>query len=347
MNLTAKEISELVKGELEGNPALRIDGVSPLESAGPSHLAYLAGLKKAGLIKDTKAGCLILPLEARGKELPFSGSRIYVSNPKWAFTLVLRQIQIERRPKVRWGIHPSAVVDPTSKIGKYASIGPYCVLEKDVVIGEFSVLKAHVYVGEKVAIGKNCLLYPQVTVRENCSLGDHVIVHSGAVIGSDGFGYVQVDSKHEKIPQLGTVIVEDDVEVGAGSTIDRATLGETKIGAGTKIDNQVQIAHNVSIGRGCIIVAQVGVAGSSSLGEGVVIAGQAGISDHVHIGSRAVVAGQSGVRSDVPDGSVVYGIPAKPRTEAFRLLTLYNKLPEIYQSLKEIKKRISPSGKKD
>ncbi|MFH1620178.1 MAG: UDP-3-O-(3-hydroxymyristoyl)glucosamine N-acyltransferase, partial [bacterium] len=183
-------------------------------------------------------------------------------------------------------------------------------------------------------------LYPQTVIRENCSAGDKVIIHSGVVIGSDGFGYVKVEERREKIPQIGTVAVEDDVEIGSGSTVDRATLGETRIGAGTKIDNLVQIAHNVTIGKNCIIIAQVGIGGSSSVGDGAILAGQAGIADHVRIGSRAVVTAQTGVMSEIPDGSVVFGSPSRPHREALKLHVLCSKLPEIYETVNELKKKL-------
>lgn len=340
MNLTIKEVSELVKGEAEGDPSARLNGLAPLESAGPTHLAYLSDLGRVKSLCGVKAGGILLPREAKGRELPFSGNRIYVSNPQWAFALVLRHMQLEMRPKPKWGIHPTAVVDPTAKIGKYTTVGPHCVLEKDSVVGDFSVLAANCYLGEKTVIGRNCMLYPQVVVREGCAIGNGVILHPGAVIGADGFGYVQVEGRHEKIPQIGTVVIEDDVEIGACSAVDRAMLGETRIGAGTKIDNLVQIAHNVKIGKNCVIVAQAGIAGSCSVGDGTVIAGQAGIGDHVNIGSRVIVTAQTGVMSDLADGSVVFGSPSRPHREAFKLQALYGRLPEIYEAVKEIKKHL-------
>ncbi len=341
MEFTAKEIAEWVGGQIDGDASVCMIGPASIDTAGPFEVAYLSDLGKTELIKNTRAGCMILPESARGKKLGFSGTKIYVSNPQWAFVQVLRRVQESIKKPADSGIHPNAVVDCLAKIGKEAYIGPHCVIERNAAIGDSSVISAQCYIGKNVKIGKNCKFYPNVTVREDCVIGDRVILHPGVVIGADGFGYVQVEGKHEKIPQMGKVVIEDDVEIGACSTIDRAALGETRIGAGTKIDNLVQVAHNVQIGRACIIVAQAGIAGSAKVGDGAVIAGQAGIGDHVNVGSRAVVTGQTGVISDIPDGQVVFGTPARPHREAFKLLAVYGKLLEIYKTVKRMEKQFA------
>lgn len=337
MTINLKELAELLGGELLGDAMASMTGAAGAEKAGPYDVTYLEDVSKKKILDGCKAGCAILPRAARETELPYSGNRIYVDNPKWAFAVLLRRIQLEKRPKTPWGVHPTAVIHGTAKLGKYCHVGPHAVIEKDAVIGDFSIIAAHCYIGEHVVVGSNCHFYPRVTVREECVIGSRVMIHPGAVIGADGFAYVFVNGRHEKIPQLGIVVIEDDVEIGAGTTIDRAMLDETRIGAGTKIDNLVQIGHNVRIGRACIIVAQAGIAGSSVLEDGVVIGGQVGLADHVRLGKGSMVAAQSGIMADLAPGQVVFGSPARPRLEAMKILAIMGKLPEMYAFFKKMK----------
>jgi UDP-3-O-[3-hydroxymyristoyl] glucosamine N-acyltransferase len=251
----------------------------------------------------------------------------------------MRKFAEELFPKRAPGVHPSAVIDPSAQIGEGASIGAHCVVEKNARVGAGTVLYPNCFIGANAVVGKDCLFYPGVVLRENCEAGDRVIIHPNSVIGADGFGYIQQEGRHEKIPQLGRVVLENDVEIGALTAIDRATLAETRIGAGTKIDNQVQIAHNVRTGKGCIIVAQAGIAGSSTLGDGVVIAGQVGVVDHVKIGSYSVITAGSGVMSDLPEKSVVFGVPARPHMQALKIQVLISKLPEMYAFFKKMSKQ--------
>ena len=210
----------------------------------------------------------------------------------------------------------------------------------DAVIGDNTVIFPQVYIGKRVQIGQNCILYPQVTVREDCVLKNRVILQSGARIGGDGFGFIFHEGRHQKIPQIGNVIIEDDVEIQANSCVDRAKLAHTVVGANTKVDNLVQIAHNVKVGQSCIMCSQVGIAGTTTLGNGVVAAGQVGIIGHLHIGNGVQIAAQSGVTCDIPDGVPYFGTPAKPMKEMLRILAVQGKLPEIYKELKLIKKAV-------
>jgi len=339
MKLTLSEIAVITGGEPDGLPALEITGFAPAEKAGEGDIAYISDLAGKIRLDDVTASCVILPLAAKGAPRAYKGGVVYAANPHLAFTLVMRKFAEELSPKHAQGIHPSAVVDASAQIGAGASVGAHCVVEKNARVGEGTVLYPNCFIGENAIVGRNCLFYPGVVLRENCTAGDRVIIHPNSVIGADGFGYIQHEGRHEKIPQLGRVVIENDVEIGALTAIDRATLTETRIGAGTKIDNQVQIAHNVRTGKGCLIVAQAGIAGSSTLGDGVVIAGQVGVVDHVNIGSYSVITAGSGVMHDVPEKSVLFGVPARPHRQAFKILAIINKLPEMYDFFKKLKKQ--------
>jgi UDP-3-O-[3-hydroxymyristoyl] glucosamine N-acyltransferase len=232
------------------------------------------------------------------------------------------------------GIHPSAVIDPSAFLGQGVALGPYAVVAAGVQVGDRSTVGAGCYLGPDVVLGTDCVIEPNVTIQRDCQLGDRCIVHSGAVIGGDGFGFSWDGTGHRKVPQLGRVVIEDDVDIGCNSCVDRATLGETRIRRGTKIDNLVQVAHNTDIGAHVILVSQAGVAGSSRVGTGAVIAGQVAISDHVNVGAGARVGGQSGVTKDVPEGATVFGTPARPIKQTLRELATLSELPPLLKQLK-------------
>jgi len=305
------ELAELLDGELLGDGSVEVRAVAPPEAAGPGTIAVCATPNALRVARERGVTAVVVK-EGSAEGLP----AIRVSNPRLALALL-----IEALGPQRWhptGIHPTAVVAPGAELGEGVGIGPLAVVEEGARIGPGSVLHAHAYVGPHAVVGSECILYPHAVVGERCVLGDRVILHSGAVLGADGFGFVRLPSGHRKIPHVGIVVVEDDVEIGACTTVDRATLGETRVGAGTKIDNLVQIAHNVRIGQRCLIAAQTGIAGSAVVEDDVVIAGQVGVSDHVRIGRGAVVLALSGVTKDVPPGQVVSGFPARPHREALR-----------------------------
>jgi len=344
LDQTVAEISRLVGGQAEGDTGLRLSRIAGLGEAGPQDLSYLdlAHQKYLAAAAATKAGCVLLPASARQAACP-APARIFVENPQRAVRLILESIE-RGKPKPAAGIHAQAQVHPEARLGAGVSVGPFAVIERGASIGDGAVISAQCYVGENVRIGRNSRLYPQVTVREDCVVGERCILHPGVVIGADGYGF-DSDRKtgiHHKIPQLGNVVLQDDVEVGANSTLDRGKFPEdsTTVGAGTKIDNLVQIGHNCRIGRGCLIVAQVGISGTTTLGDFVVLGGQVGIAGHLRIGDRVQIGAQSGIMADASPGQILFGYPARPHREAFKLQALYAKLPEMHAALRELRRRL-------
>jgi UDP-3-O-[3-hydroxymyristoyl] glucosamine N-acyltransferase len=351
LELTAAEIAQLVGGELQGEAGLVLSGIKGLPEAGPKDLSYLdlAHAKYLAAAAITKAGCVLLPAATRQAACP-AQSRIYVPDTQYAVALVLDLID-SRRLKPPVGIDPRAQVHSGARLGDGVSVGPFTVIENGASVGAGSVIAAQCYIGENSRIGIASRLYPQVTVREDCVIGDRCILHAGVVIGSDGYGF-HTDRKtgrHRKIPQLGNVVIQDEVEIGANSTLDRGKLpsDSTTIGAGTKIDNLVQIGHNCRIGRGCLIVAQVGIAGSTTIGDFVVLGGQVGIAGHLRIGDRVQIGAQSGIMADASPGQILFGYPARPHREAFKLQALYSKLPEMHAAIRELRRKLglgAPEG---
>jgi UDP-3-O-[3-hydroxymyristoyl] glucosamine N-acyltransferase len=334
--ISAADIARLVKGELIGDGGLSVSGFSGIKEANKNELTFLSNPKYEPLLALTRAGVILVPrqISCPGKTL------IRVDNPSLSFTQVVDYLLKDAPDYKPRGIHPTAVISSGAKVSRTAAIGAHTVIEDGAMIDEGCVIYANCYVGHEARLGKNCLIYPQVVLREKVSLGDRVIIHSGTVIGSDGFGYVTVDGKHMKIPQVGTVLIEDDVEIGANVTIDRARFDKTIIGEGTKIDNLVQIAHNVTIGKHCLIVAQSGIAGSTKIGDHVILAAQAGLVGHIEIGEGAIVAAQSGVSHSIKPGEQVFGSPAHPIKEAMRNNAHFQRLDKYVETIKDLKKRI-------
>ena len=340
MKLTPEAVAELTGGELSGPGRTdEITGAAPFERAGPGDLAFLADPAQAGRAAGSKALCLLASPSAAGLE-NFKGALILVKNPKFAFGQALAILGKALRPPKPCGRHPSSVVSPSAIVAENVHIGPLAVVEAGAVIGYGACLEAQCFVGEKAKIGAGARLCPGAKVLDSCEIGDRSILHAGAVIGSDGYGYASDGVRHQKIPQLGRVVVGADVEIGANAAIDRAALEVTMIGDGTKIDNLVQIAHNVRVGKNCLILAQAGIAGSSAIGDGAIIAGQAGISDHVTIGERTIVMGMTGVISDLGPDQVVFGHMARPRLQALKIEALLSKLPGLNADVRKIKKRL-------
>ncbi len=334
---TVAQIAEMLKGKAEGNLSAVIRRIAGLREAKEGELSFLANAKYAQAAATTKATAVLVP-EDFNRQCP--AALIRVKNPDKAFAEIA---QLFAPPPISYqqGIHPTAVVASDAKIGEAVSIGPYCVVESGATIGDNSILVAHVYVGHMSTIGNNCKLYPHVSIREHTKIGNRTVIHNGTVIGSDGFGYVQEGAVRKKIPQIGIVVIGDDVEIGANVTIDRARFGETRIGNGVKIDNLVQIAHNVIIGDNSVIVAQCGISGSTIIGERTVLAGQVGIVGHIQIGSDVIIGAQSGVTKDIPPKSFILGSPAINYNEFTKIHAHIMRLPELKEKVRILEEKLN------
>lgn len=335
MQRTLGEITKIIGGEVSGDSGIVISGVAGIKEAVKGDITFLANPKYFPLIDKTDASAIIVSRETKTSSKPV----IRVDNPSLAFSKVVSLFALceTKHPK---GIHPSAVLGKGVLLGNNVAIGAYAVIEDDAGIGDGSIIYSGSFIGSGTKIGSNSLIYPNVSIRERVTIGNNVIIHSGTVVGSDGFGYAEVDGTHQKIPQIGTVEIEDDVEIGANVTIDRARFGKTVIGKGTKIDNLVQIAHNVIVGENSIIVAQAGISGSTTIGRNATIAGQAGLVGHITVGDRAIVAAQAGVTKSVPADTLVSGYPAKPHETARKVNACVQNLPKLYEIVKELKAKI-------
>ncbi len=335
MQTTVGELAALVDGAVEGDENITIWGISSIEDARDGDITFAENEKLLSSAGRSQASAVIAPVSAPAANKPL----IRVKNPRFAFAQVLRIFAPE--PKAYQGIHPSAIIGDGVVLGDNVSIHALAVVGDNVTIGANTVVYPQAYIGDEVSIGENCVIYPQVVLHSNTEIGDCVVIHSGSVLGTDGFGYMFIENRHYKIPQIGRVIVENDVEIGANVTIDRARTGFTRIGAGTKIDNLVHIGHNTSVGRNCVIVAQVGISGSVEMGDGVILAGQVGVKDHVKIGGGTVVCGQTGVIGDLPAGSFVTGPYARPHNQEMRAQAVHTKLPDMYKRLKDMEARLA------
>ncbi|HEX8943900.1 MAG TPA: UDP-3-O-(3-hydroxymyristoyl)glucosamine N-acyltransferase [Gemmatimonadaceae bacterium] len=331
--LTAAAIAEAVGGQLVGDPLVAVSGVAALDRASRRDLSFLGAAKYAPLFAASQAGVvLILPELA---EAPGSApARVVVDRPQEALLTLLPRFQRSRAPAP--GIHPTAVIGAGVRLGSNVSVGPYAIIGDDVTLGDDVIIGPHCVVGAGVELGERCHVVASVTIYAGSRVGKRVILHAGVRIGSDGFGYVQRDGQHLKIPHVGRCILEDDVEIGANTTIDRGSIDDTVIGAGTKIDNLVQIGHNVRVGRSCLIMSQAGVAGSVRIEDGCMILGQVGISGHHTIGKGARLAAQAGVFGDIPAGETWSGYPARPHKEALRAQAALFKLPSLLRRIERL-----------
>lgn len=330
-----QQIAKAVRAEVLGDASrVTVSGASSLEEAGPSDLAYVAADQFVKSARRSKAAALVV-----GRPTPeLNHPQLVVPNPAYAFARIVQRFftsPYRARGKAAWVVQGEDV-----QIGPDVSIWPFVTLGDRVKIGARVTLYPGVFIGDDCEIGDDAVLYPNVAVRERCTIGRRVIIHSGSVVGSDGFGYVQHEDRHHKIPQIGTVIIEDDVELGANVTVDRATFGRTVIKRGTKVDNLVQIAHNVTVGEDCILVSQVGIAGSTTLGHYVMVGGQTGISDHLRIGDRVMIAARSGVDRDVEAGQIVSGAPAMPHELSLKTYAGFLRLPAMREHLRDLERRI-------
>src|SRR5438128_4325459 len=322
-------------GELVGDPSLQITGAASLAEAAPGEISFFGNRKYIGLLRKTRASAVFVPPDFTES---FTAAQIRVANPTRAF----EQVVLKFAPKpieFAAGIHPTAVVDPSAQLGERISIQPHAVIEVGARIGDDTIIGAGSYIGHETVIGSACLIYPRVTIRERSRIGSRVIIHSGAVIGADGFGFEMVDGRQQKIQQFGMVQIDDDVEIGANTTVDCARFGRTWIQEGVKIDNLVQVAHNVVIGKHSVIAAQTGISGSVRVGEHVAMAGQVGIVGHLAIGDKTMIAAQSGVAKDIP-GGVWFGSPAVPLAEAKRQIAWVHRLGKLIARVKAIEEKL-------
>ncbi|MBI3551194.1 MAG: UDP-3-O-(3-hydroxymyristoyl)glucosamine N-acyltransferase [Elusimicrobia bacterium] len=346
LNKTLAEVADMVGGRAEGDSRFVVEHPATLQDAGPKDISFLGNPKYAAAAAQSAAGCLLLPATGPGASVR-ARNRIFVEDPQFAFAQLLLFVE-SQKPKAPAVHDAKASIHYQAKLGPNVSVGAFTVIERGAHIGEGTAIGAQCYIGERVKIGRHSKIYPQVVIREDCVIGERVIIHPGVVIGGDGFGF-SPDKKTgllRKIPQLGNVAIGDDVEIGSNAAIDRAMVGTTTIGAGTKIDNLVQIAHGVKIGKGCILVSQVGIAGSTELGNHVVLGGQVGLVGHIKLGDGVQAGAQSGIMADIPKGTIVFGYPARPHRESFKLQALYGRLPEFYEALKTIQKKLGLETKK-
>jgi UDP-3-O-[3-hydroxymyristoyl] glucosamine N-acyltransferase len=340
ISFTSDEIAAIVHPRASrGATNVTICGISALRTARPGDLSFLGQAKYKAEVAETQASLVLIPPDYAGEP---KSNQVFlaVEQPSVALAQLCARIEAASRPLLAAGVHPAAVVAAGARIAASASIGPLCVIEAGACIGERVDLQAAVYVGRDVVIGDDCQLLPGVRVYAGSEIGRRVRIHANAVIGSDGFGYEFVGGRHEKVPQIGKAVIEDDVEIGAGTTIDRARFGRTIVGEGTKIDNLVQIGHNVIIGRHCILCAQVGISGSVMVEDYVILAGKVGVGGHITIGRGAKVGGGAAVTSDLAAGSSVNGSPAIPLMLERRIAVLKQRLPELFRRVDVLEKQI-------
>lgn len=332
-SFTIAELASLTGAKsVEGACVGPITGVAALAEAASSDLSFLGNAKYADAVAASKAGAILVPVAFAGQ--PAAGQAfLRVDNPSYALALFCGVLEARLWPRPPAGIHASAVVASSAKVDASAHVGPLCVIGEGAVVAAGAVLEARCFVGARASVGPDCWLKPGVTVGDYCVLGARCRLQSGAVIGSDGFGYEPVKGEIQRIPQIGNVVLEDDVEVGANSTLDRARFSQTVVGRGTKIDNLVQIAHNVRIGRQCLITAQVGIAGSTTLGDHCVLGGQSGVAGHLTLGDRVKLGAQTGLFEDVPADGFMNGTPAVPFGLERRLVVLSRRLPDLFKKV--------------
>ena len=333
--ITLGELARTLDGQVVGDSSIILKNVAGIREARAGDLTFLANERYAPYVGETLASAILIR-EARAD---VAVNQLVHPDPYLAY---LKAVEIFRGDPVRppAGIHPTAVVDASARVSKDASVGPNVVVEAEAEVGSGAVLMANVYVGHRSKVGAGSYLYPNVVIREECEVGERVVLHPGVVIGADGFGYVREGRTYHKVPQVGIVVVEDDVEIGANSCVDRATTGVTRIGAGSKLDNLIQVGHNVTMGKSVIVVAQVGISGSTEIGTGATLAGQAGVVGHIRIGENAVVGAQSGVTKSVPDNSQVWGTPAQPATAARKIHALTQRLPVLLDRVHRLEERL-------
>lgn len=342
MKKTVEAFAALISGSVVGDGATVIEGITNFENPLPGHISFVQDEKGFKTLEDSPIACIIVPKQIQRS----SKVLIQVDHPKRAWAKLLRELF--PAPKSSGIISPQASVAKSAKIGRNVTVGPFVTISQNAVIGDDAVLHSHVFVGENVRIGPNSILHPHVTLYRDTELGANVVIHAGSIIGADGFGYVATQEAHEKLPQVGNVVIEDDVEIGACTTIDRAAIGSTLIGKGCKVDNLVQIAHNVVIGPHTVISAQTGISGSCKIGSHVTMGGSVGVGDHVEIGDWTMVGAGAGFPSNkkVPGKQIYFGQPARPYQEMRRQFGAQLRSAETLDDVRALKKKVAELEKK-
>lgn len=339
MKFAASQIGEILQGTIEGDATVLVDRLAKIEEATEGAITFLANPKYTHYIYTTGASVVIVSDTFVPSE-PVRPTLIRVGNPYTAFTVLLEFYEKYLR-SLKNGIEQPSFQSPEAKLGDQVYLGAFSYVGAGAVIGDQAKIYPQVYIGENVMVGRGTVIYPGARIYRDTRIGDNCIVHAGAVLGADGFGFApQADGSYKKIPQTGNVILEDDVEIGANTTIDRSTMGSTVIRKGTKLDNLIQVAHNVEIGSNTAIAAQAGIAGSSKIGQGCVIGGQVGIAGHLHIGDRTTIAAQSGVIADIAGGSTVMGAPSFDHKDYIKSYVIFRKLPKLAQRIERINKKL-------
>jgi UDP-3-O-[3-hydroxymyristoyl] glucosamine N-acyltransferase len=334
MEFLLTEIAELIHGKIKGDASKRISGVAPFDTATEGEVTFAGTARYLSKIDRTKAGAVIVPADF----VDTSKTLVLTDNPQVAFAKVVSLFHPISKPKT--GISPHAFIGDNFTCGKDVTINPYAVVQNRVTMGNRVTVHSNVVIGDQVVIGDDVMIYPNVSILERCVIGNRVTIHAGSVIGSDGFGFAPDGETYFKIPQTGIVQIDDDVEIGAGNTIDRATFGKTWIKQGVKTDNLVHVAHNVTVGENTLLVAQVGISGSVTIGKHAILAGQAGVSGHLTIGDGAIVGPKGGISKSVPDGEIVSGAPEMPHKLWLRVQSVIPRLPELKKKLSEVEKRL-------
>jgi UDP-3-O-[3-hydroxymyristoyl] glucosamine N-acyltransferase len=337
--MKAKEVAKLVGGELHGDGELELTGAAGLDAAKQGEISFLQDKKFIELARTSNASCIITQ-----KEFPVEGkTNIFVAHPAYAFIEAIEHFHPARKPDP--GISPTAIIEEDVSLGSDTFVGPYVIIRSGSRIGKNAQIHPFSYIGHNCIVGEDVSINVSVTIMDSTVIGNRVLIHPGSVLGSDGYAYATVNGQHRKIPQIGKVVIEDDCEIGANVTIDKASFGETRIMKGTKIDNLVQIGHNVTIGKNCFIISQVGIAGSCTIGNNVTLAGQVGVADHLKTGDGAIVAAQGGVTKDIPPNTLYSGYPARDHNLARRIYAASVRLPDLLKRVKRLERMVEKLSK--
>lgn len=338
MEFSAQQIATFLNGTIEGNPEIKVSSFSKIEEGKPGTLTFLANPKYEHHIYNTKASIVLVNNDFMPAE-PVQATIIRVANAYAALAMLLNLVE-QHKHKQHVGIDSTAFIAPSAQVGADCYIGHFAYIGENAKVGKNCRIYPNVYIGDNVTIGDNCILYPHTTIYESCLVGNNCILHAGAVIGADGFGFAPEGEQYKKIPQLGNVILEDDVEVGANTTIDRAVMDSTIIRRGVKLDNLVQIAHNVDVGENTVMAAQVGIAGSVKVGKHCMFGGQAGLAGHIKIADNVTLGAQAGIISDVKESTTLLGAPAIHAKDFMRSSAIFNRLPEMYRTMGQLQREI-------